>query len=230
MGADKPALCVILGGGGHARVVIDSLRASQIAMPYAVLDRDRSLWGKELLDVSIPGGDELLPDLVSQGVTCFVVGLGAVGDNQPRRRLFDLGLAHGLAPLTVQHPSAVCSQWAQVGSGSVLLPAAVVNAGATLGVNVIVNTGAIVEHDCVLGDHVHIATGARLASTVRVGPGAHVGAGAVVRQCLSIGEDAVVGAGAIVVKDVPPRTTVVGVPARAIREASQVRHASKLGR
>ena len=111
MGADKSILCVILGGGGHARVVIDILQTSAGVTPYAVLDQDRSLWNGELLGVPIRGGDELLPNLVSQGVTQFVVGVGSVGDNHPRRRLFELGLAHGLAPLTVQHPSTVCSRW-----------------------------------------------------------------------------------------------------------------------
>lgn len=199
-------------------MLIDSLRASGVATPYAILDRNSSLWGKELLGVPIRGGDELMPELVSQGASCFVVGLGGVGDNRPRRCLFELGLAHHLTPLTVCHPSAVRSQWAQIGVGSVLYPAAVVNAGAVLGVNVIVNTGAIVEHDCLLGDHVHIATGARLASTVTVGTCAHVGAGATVRQRISIGEGAVVGAGAVLVKDVAPWTVVVGVPARPLRE------------
>ena len=202
-------------------MLIDSLWASGAATPYAVLDPDRSLWGKELLGVSILGGDELLPELVSQGVTCFVVGVGAIGDNRPRRRLFELGMAHGSTPLTVCHPSAVCSQWARIGAGSVILPVAIVNAGAILGINVIVNTGAIVEHDCMIGDHVHIATGARLASTVRVGAGAHIGAGATGRQRISIGEGALVGAGAVVVKDVLPRTVVVGVPARLLRETNQ---------
>lgn len=180
-----------------------------------------------MLGVPIPGGDELLPGLVRKGVTCFVVGVGAVGNNQPRRQLFELGLAHGLTPLTVQHPSAIRSEWARVGAGSVLFPAAVVNAGATVGANVIINSGAIVEHDCIIGDHAHIASGARLASTVRVGVGAHVGAGATVLQCRSIGDDAVVGAGAVVVKDVPPRSVVVGVPARVVRQVDWARSTSE---
>lgn len=221
MSANKNALCVILGGGGHARVVIDSLRASGVAEPFAVLDRDCALWGTELLGVPILGGDELLPELVGRGANYFVVGLGAVGNNQPRRRLFEFGLGHGLTPITVYHPSAICSKWAQIGAGSVFCPASVVNAGAELGVNVIVNTGAIVEHDCVIGDHAHIATGAMVASTVRVGACAHIGAGATVRQCISIGEGAVVGAGAVVVEDVAPWKVVVGVPARPTREVSR---------
>lgn len=217
MGAENNILCVILGGGGHARMVIDVLQRSGIAIPYAVLDRDRSLWNEQLLGVPILGGDGLLQDLVSRGVTHFVVGVGSVGDNQPRRRLFELGLAHGLVPMTVQHPSASLSQWTQVGPGSVLFPAAVVNTGAVLGANVIINTGAIVEHDCVIGDHVHIATGARLASTVTVGEGSHIGIGATVRQCIRIGRAAIVGAGAVVVNDVPNDVVVVGVPARILR-------------
>jgi sugar O-acyltransferase (sialic acid O-acetyltransferase NeuD family) len=199
-------------------VLIDTMRLSRAAIPHAVLDANHSLWGTELLGVPILGGDDLLPQLASQGITHFVVGRGGVGDNRPRQQLFDMAVRHGLIPLSVCHPSAVCSSWAQVGAGSVLFPNAAVNAGAALGVNVIVNTGALVEHDCVVGDHAHIATGAQLASTVQVGALAHIGAGATVRQCLSIGEGAIVGAGAVVVNDVAPGTVVVGVPARPLTD------------
>lgn len=222
MRADKPVRCVVLGGGGHARVLVDGIRSSGAADLVGVLDSDRTLWGKKLLDVPILGGDDLLPELVRKGTTHFAVGLGAVKDNRPRARLFELGVKHGLIPLTVIHPSAVCSSWAKLGAGSVLFPKAVVNAGAVLGRNVIVNTGAIVEHDCILGDHVHVATGAELASTVRVDSFAHIGAGATVRQCLSIGEGAVVAAGAVVVDAVNPWTVVMGVPARPVTKVEKV--------
>jgi UDP-perosamine 4-acetyltransferase len=217
MSTVSPIWCLILGGGGHARVLIDSLLSSgEVAEHYGVLDRDRSLWGNKVLGVRVLGGDALLHQLASQGATHFVVGLGGLGDNQPRRRLFELALSHGMTPLTVCHSSAIRSRWATVGDGSAIFPGAVVNAGATIGVNVIVNTGAVVEHDCVVGDHVHIATGSRLCSTVHIGTGAHIGAGATVRQLVTIGEGAIVGAGAVVVKDVEPWAVVVGVPARVM--------------
>lgn len=206
--------CVILGGGGHAAVLLDALMASRQAEPYVVVDSNPLSWGKDLFGVPIRGGDETLSELIRQGVTCFLVGVGGIGYNSPRQRLFELGLSRGLKPLTLRHPSSVCSPWARVGEGSALLAGAVVNARAVLGVNVIVNTGAIVEHDCVVGKHVHIATGAKIAGGVLIGDGAHVGAGATIRNGLRIGDGAVVGAGAVVVKDVGPWSIVYGVPAR----------------
>lgn len=215
-----PDACVILGGGGHARVLIDCLRAEGRVAICGVLDPDPSRWGTPLLDVPILGSDDLLDEIAGTRATCFVVGVGGIGENVRRSRLFDLAQSHGLLPLIVQHPAAVCSRWARVGAGSQLLPGSIVNAGATVGLNVIVNSGAIVEHDCVIGDHVHVATHATLASTIRVGARAHIGAGATVRQGLVIGEDAIVGAGAVVIADVPPRTVVVGVPAARLRDVS----------
>ena len=106
--------CVILGGGGHASVLIDSLIASALATPYAVLDPDRSRWGRDVLGVPILGDDDLLSEMVNRGVNCFAVGLGATGDNRPRQRLFEMGLFHNLEPLTVIHPKAICSGAAKI--------------------------------------------------------------------------------------------------------------------
>ena len=217
MSKDNHTSCVILGGGGHASVIIDSILANGTNKGYGILDSDHSLWGQEVLGIPILGGDEMLPQLKLQGASHFVVGLGGVGNNNPRKRLFNLCLQHGLKPLTICHPAAIFSPFATIGEGSILAPAAVVNANAILGSNVIINTGAIIEHDCIISDHVHVATGSRLCSAVQIGIGAHIGAGSTVRQRVVIGEGAIIGAGAVVVNDVEPWTVVVGVPAHILR-------------
>ena len=217
MSSDYLPRCVILGAGGHAGMVVESIQANADNIEINLLDPNRSFWGQTILNVKVLGDDKLLPELVQDGITHFVIGVGGTGDNSLRRRLFDLCLEHGLTPLVVCHPSAVRSPSAQVGPGTVVLPNAVVNTRSILGSNVIVNTGAIIEHDCAIGDHVHIATGSRLCATVQVGDTAHIGAGATVRQSLAVGEGAIIGAGAVVVNDVPPWTTVVGSPAKAIQ-------------
>jgi acetyltransferase-like isoleucine patch superfamily enzyme len=80
---------------------------------------------------------------------------------------------------------------------------------------VIINTGARIDHDCLIGAASHIAPGATLSGGVTVGSKVWLGTGCSVRQGISIGDDAVVGVGAAVVSDLAPRTTYVGVPARA---------------
>jgi sugar O-acyltransferase (sialic acid O-acetyltransferase NeuD family) len=214
MSAHAGDLCVIFGGGGHAKVLIDSLREGNSQLSLVILDRDDSRWRQVVLDVPILGDDSLLPQLIAEGAKFFVAGVGGVGDNGPRRRLFEHAISMGLEPFTIKHPTSLCSRWAEIGAGCQLLPGSIVNAGAALGRDVIVNSGAIVEHDCKIGDHTHIASGAVLASTVTVGAGAHIGCGAVVRQLISVGEGAIVGAGAVVIEDVPPHALVTGVPAR----------------
>ena len=217
MNAGAAPACVIIGGGGHARVLIDCLQAAGMSLALAVLDADPSLWGKTILDVPVLGNDNMLSGLARAGTRHFIVGIGATGDNRRRRAAFENALALGLRPLSVRHPSAVVSRSAGIGEGAQLLPACIVNTGARVGTNVIVNSGAVVEHDCAIGDHAHVATGAMLAGTVSVGSGAHIGAGAVIRQGVHIGDDALVGAGAVVVKDVAAGTVVIGVPAETIQ-------------
>jgi sugar O-acyltransferase (sialic acid O-acetyltransferase NeuD family) len=208
--------CIVLGGGGHAHVLVDSLHAIGHRLIYGVLDPDPVLQTTMVLGVPVIGGDELLQSLKGRGVTWFVVGVGSVSNNRPRERLFEQALSHGLRPLSVVHPSAIVSPNAVVGDGCQILPGAIVNAGAKLGVNVIINSGAIVEHDCQIGAHAHVATGACLAANVQVGARSHIGVGAAVRQGINIGVGSVVGAGAAVVSEVPSGRTVVGVPARSL--------------
>jgi len=201
-------------------MLIESLQLEGLHKPCAVLDADRCLWGSKVLGVPVRGGDDQLSAVRRQGVKYFVVGVGSVSDNRPRRKMFEIARRLGLVPVTVVHPSATCSLRATIGPGAQLLPRCIVNGGARIGANAIINSGAIIEHDCVVGAHAHVATGAVLAGGVRVGPGAHVGAAAVVKQGIRIGAAAVVGAGSVVVKNVPAGSVVVGVPAKPMRKRS----------
>ena len=207
-----------LGAGGHSKVVIEILRLTGDYEIMGLLDAKEALWNTRVLEVPVLGGDDLLRDLYRQGLRHAFIGVGSVGDARPRQRLYGWGLEQGFRMVQAIHPGAVVSPSADIGAGVTIMAGALINAEAHLGDNVIVNTGAIVEHDCVLGDHSHLATGAVLSGSVRIGPVAHVGAGATVRQGITIGEGAVVGAGAVVVKDVPPWTVVVGVPASPLRD------------
>jgi len=210
-----------IGAGGHAKVVIDILRAASVYDVTALVDTNAGSWGMKVMGVPIVGGDDRLAALFAEGIRHAFIGLGGVGDTGPRRRLYERTTAHGFEVVTAIQPRAMVAATAEIGAGVTMMAGAVVNPDARLGVNVIVNSGAIVEHDCLVGDHAHIATGAKLAGTVAIGEGAHVGIGAAIRQCVRIGRNAVVGAGAVVVHDVDDGVVVVGVPARVIRRAAR---------
>ncbi len=208
--ASMPA-CLVLGGGGHGRVVIDALLAA--ADRVAVLDADPGLLGGSVLGVRVIDDDAFLEKTKAEGFTHFVLGTGSVKTNRQRQELFGKGLSCGLTPLTIRHPAAVLSSHCRTGAGTVILAGAVVNAGAVIEQNVIVNTGAVVEHDCSVGSHVHLGPKSCILGGVNVGSLAIIGAGAVVMPGVSVGKAAVVGAGAVVVGDVPPEACVAGVPA-----------------
>jgi len=201
------------GAGGHATVVIEILRSMREYEIVGLLDT-RLERGANVLGVQVLGDDSLMAELKERGIEHAFIGIGTVGDAQPRRQLYEKVAGFGFQLVPAIHTAAVVSSTAQIGVGPTIMAGAIVNANAVIGDNVIVNTGAIVEHDCVIGDHTHIATGARLAGGVQVGPGSHIGIGAVVRQEIRIGAGAIVGAGAVVVRDVPDFETVIGVPAR----------------
>lgn len=184
----------VVGGGGHAKVVVATLMELGIR-PTAVLDDDADKWGSNILGLPVVGPTSLLGEEAAPGAVL------AVGDNRLRKALFER--YPGVSWLTVVHPRAYVHPSASLGEGTVVFAGAVVQALAVVGRQVIVNTGAIVEHDCFVGEFAHLAPGVRLAGAVRIGEGCLVGVGASLAPGVRVGDWSVVGAGSVVVRDIP---------------------------
>lgn len=193
---------VLIGGSGHAKVIIDCIRAAGGSV-FGILD-DGIASGAEILGVRVLGPTADYEQFAGHP---FLI---AIGNNSVRRKIAERLKVRWA---TVVHPTAVVSPSASIGVGTVIMPRAVVNAGASVGSHCIVNTAAIVEHDNVLGDYVHISPNAALGGTVHVGELTHIGIGASVRNNINICGGCTVGAGAAVVKDITAPGTYVGVPA-----------------
>ena len=207
---------VIVGGGGHGKVVLDILRSSGRSRPVGFLDADPFLAGSTIHGLPVLGQINLIPKLKSQRISGAIV---AIGDNLARLRYANTLQEQGLELVNAIHPSATVSPSATIGKNVVIAAGSVVGPDAVISDSVIVNTGALVDHECRIDRGVHICPGVALAGRVQVGEMAFLGLGCRIIQCLIVGRQATVGAGAVVIEDVPELATVVGVPARVIKTA-----------
>ena len=205
-----------IGAGGHAKILIELLRAAGGYDLVGFTDQRPDLQGTRLLGVPIIGDDSLLPVLRSEGVDAAFVGVGATRDVRIRKKLYELATGFGFDMIALVHPRAYMAPSARMGRGVAVLPGAVVSSDVVLGDNVTVYSGAIIEHDSVIGGHVHLSPGVHIAGGVCIEAEAFVGIGASIIHGIRIGAGAVVGAGAAVIRDVPAGSMAVGVPARIL--------------
>jgi UDP-perosamine 4-acetyltransferase len=205
---------IIVGAGGHGRVVLDILRAEGQYEIAGFVDATPALAGRRVEGLPVFGPANVLPKVRQQRIHGAVV---AIGDCRVRQKYAQLLKEQGFQLVNAVHPRATVAPSATLGENVVIATNACVCAHATIGNSVILNTSCVVDHECQIGDGVHICPGAILGGRVRVEPEAWIGLGSNIIQCITIGHSAVVGAGATVIRDVPDRATVVGVPARVIK-------------
>ncbi len=208
--ATKPV--ILLGAGGHARVLISLLHL--IDRPIAaVLDDDPAKHGERIDGVAITGGFDQLnqhrPDAVQ-----LVNALGSAHRPTARQAVYEQHTELGYTFATLIHPAASIAPETTIEQGVQIMAGAIIQPGATLKANGLINTAASIDHDTTVGEHCHIAPGAAVCGNVTIGQACHIGAGAAIIQGRTIGEGAVVGAGATVLSNIPADQVVVGTPAR----------------
>ncbi len=197
---------ILVGGGGHAHVVIDVLRLAGQEI-LGVCDPALTGPGSAVCGVPVIGDDEAIFARSSDSVL-LANAVGSTRTTASRAEVFQRFRARGYRFVTAKHPSALIADSVALGEGVQVMAGAVVQPGVALGDNVLVNTGASVDHDCRIEAHVHIAPGAVLSGGVALEEGVHVGTGAVIVQSLRVGRGSLVAAGAVVTADVPDAATV----------------------
>jgi len=217
-GGSRTPTILIIGAGGHGRVVLDILLQAGGTQIAGFADNNPDIQGRRIDGFRVLGTIEQVfgqpPAFGADGVVV------AIGDNGIRRGIARRLQQSGIPCVNAVHPSATVSLSATLGRNVVVAAGAVICANCQIGDSTILNTGCIVDHQTMIGEGSHVCPGVRVAGRVKIEPGVFIGTGATLVPRVTIGFEASVGAGAVVTADVQPMATVVGVPARPIRLAA----------
>ena len=212
-----PPEIILWGGTGQAKVVrpIIEYYGSKVV---AVFD-DTSNLTAPFHDVPLYLGNEFKRWIQTRkGLqTGFCVAIGNP-NGRARVKLHQELVNEGLAPVTVIHPASFVSGNAKIGAGSQIMAGAIIGPEVVIGQDCIINTNASVDHESILESGVEISPGATLCGLVNFDVNGWVGAGATILPRIKIGSDAIVGAGAVVTKNVENGQSVIGVPAKPVKD------------
>ena len=204
---------ILIGGGGHARVLLDiARRLGHRVVGYAAPTPAAADPGLPYL-----GDDDALARSLDAASAFAILALGKTHPGDHRLRVMASLARAGFRFPAIVAPSATVHADVVLSDGVVVLDGAVVATGTRLGRGCIVNTRASVDHDVRLGNDVHVAPGATLCGAVQVGDDCLIGAGATLIPEVRLVGGITVGAGAVVVRDLLEPGTYVGAPARKIR-------------
>jgi len=208
---------IVLGRGGHAKVVIDMIeedsRFNIIGVTDSNIENDNFFEGYPLL-----GNDDVLQDYYNKGIKNIVLGIGGFIDNNLRRKLYEKVVAIGFNLPPIIHSSAVISKTAIIGQGTVIKRGAIIDTKVQIGVNNVVEIGAIVGHESIVGDHVLLSANVMISAYNNVGDDAFFAVASTIVSGINVCQGALIGAGAVVVKDINKKGTYIGIPAKLKKE------------
>ncbi len=202
---------VIIGAGGHAKVIADIIEKSGDEI-VGFLDDDKKKGTNIIKEYKVLGDfNNRFPLAIANSGYEFII---AIGDNKKRE---EISHSPNLKFYTAIHPSAQIGLDVEIQEGTVVMANACINSSAKIGKHCIINTGAIIEHDNIIEDFVHISPNVALGGTVKIGKSTHVGIGSTIKNNITICENCKIGAGAVVVKDIKEEGTYVGVPVEKMK-------------
>jgi len=202
---------LVIGTGGHARVVLSLLEEMDGFQIVGLLDKKTIRPGERIFGYPIVGKTSDMKRFYAQGIRQVAL---AIGDNRDRQAMSKQCRKAGFLFPALIHPTATVDRHARIAEGAQICMRAVIGAGAEISQGCIINTASTVDHESKIGAFSHVAPGCGVAGRVVIGEGVFLGIGTQVIDKLHIGSWTTVGAGSVVVDDLPGHVTAYGRPAK----------------
>jgi sugar O-acyltransferase (sialic acid O-acetyltransferase NeuD family) len=199
---------IIMGAGGHAKVVANILKLSGRSVLGFVSPDLKA--GIDLLGKKFLGNDKEIFQYKVNEIE-LANGIGSLSGKNEGWKLLDEMRQKGYKFSTIIHPNSLISSDVYLDDGVQIMAGVIIQPGSKIGRNSIINTGAIVDHDCKIQENCQIAPGVILNGSVTVGHNTHIGTGTSVIESISIGSNSIIAAGSVVYRDVPDNTTFIQV-------------------
>ncbi len=154
---------VIIGAGGHGKVVADAILKQGKFTLLGFFDDNKPINVIYYNGFSVIGKSTDLEKIKT--ITDFFIV--AIGNNEIRKSVYE-NLKHFIEPAIIIHPSAIISPSVSIEKGTVILANTVINADASIGENCIINSLSLIDHETNVGNNVHISQGTIVGSNVKI--------------------------------------------------------------
>ncbi|GAA0083777.1 hypothetical protein UT300007_02160 [Clostridium sp. CTA-7] len=206
---------ILIGGGGHCKSVIDSIKKSNEYEIVGIIDTCEKI-GMKISSIPIIGDDNDLINIYKSGVKHAFITIGSIGNCSLRKKIYDNIISIGYSVPSIIDNYSILADNVVIDSGCYIGKGAIINSDCKVGKMSIINTAAVVEHECKIGEYVHIGPGSVLSGNITIGNYTHIGIGSSIIQGISIGEECLIGAGSVVVSNVISNKKAYGVPCKEV--------------
>ncbi|MEM3860021.1 MAG: NeuD/PglB/VioB family sugar acetyltransferase [Candidatus Micrarchaeaceae archaeon] len=206
----------IVGAGGQARQVLSIARRvtpSISVTGFIGLENEK---GRYINNVEVVTESDI--GHLDRKEVLLLNGLGRPNRKDVIERL----LSSGFVFSSLIHPASDIGDYVSVGSGTIIQSGVGITTNVELGRFILIDLNATIGHDVSIGNYTTISTGVNIAGGVSIGEGCWIGSGSTIIEGISIGNNTLIGAGSVVTRDIGDNKLAYGVPAKVVREISDV--------
>jgi sugar O-acyltransferase (sialic acid O-acetyltransferase NeuD family) len=195
---------IIIGAGGHSKVIIDIIRELGNYNIVGIYDDNK---------IGYFSGIKIIGKIseINNTIDYFIIG---IGNDKIRKKIAEE--YNQLKWATLIHPKTIIAKTAIIKEGSVVCAGAIIQTEVEVGKHCIINTNCSIDHESTIGDYCSICPSSTICGQVKVGESSFIGANSTIIQIIEIGKECIIGAGSVVIRNIPNNSKAVGNPAKVI--------------